>query len=199
MCRQAAVEETSGCLPSFPQQVSLIPPHLQPMRRSRGRGSDSDPCSAGRGQGSPITTSGDRPWARSHMGLLGRGAGQRVSWDWTWWGLGDALEAEGLVPPTGQHPELHLRGSWLRHGGWAVLRQRARGKRDPDPLRTRGSRRLLPPGGLGAAADVGGWGSLLAGGYRVLLGGWLVLLLLAPRQGLRAQQGLHDLDGPHSP
>ena len=40
---------------------------------------------------------------------------------------------------------------------------------------------------------------MLAGGYRVLLGGWLVLLLLGPRQGLRAQQGLHDLDGPHSP
>lgn len=61
------------------------------------------------------------------------------------------------------------------------------------------SRLLFPPGGLGAAANVGGWGRLLAGGYRVLLGGWLVLLLLGPRQGLRAQQGLHDLDDPHGP
>ena len=42
-------------------------------------------------------------------------------------GRGDALEAEGLAPPTGQHPDLHLSGSWLRHGDWAVLRQRARG------------------------------------------------------------------------
>lgn len=128
--RQAAVEETLGRLPSSPQQVSLIPPYLHPVCRGRGWGSDSDPCRGGREQGSPI--------ARSHMGLLGRRAGQRVSWDRTWWGWGDALEAEGLAPPTGQHPDLRLHGSWLRHGGWALLWQRARGKRDPDPLRTCG-------------------------------------------------------------
>ena len=130
MRRQAAVEETLGRLPSFPQQVSLIPPYLHPVCRSRGQGSDSDPCRGGREQGSPI--------ARSHMGLLGRRAGQRVSWDRTWWGWGDALEAEGLASPTGQHPDLRLRGSWLRHGGWALLWQRARGKCDPHPLRTCG-------------------------------------------------------------
>lgn len=34
-----------------------------------------------------------------HMGLLGRGAGQRVSWDWTWWGgWGMPLKQKGWCP-----------------------------------------------------------------------------------------------------
>ena len=70
-----------------PQQVSLIPHPTPTPGAGVGVGaSDLDPCSGGRGQRLLITMSGDEPWARSQTGLLGSGAGQRVSWDGTlWW------------------------------------------------------------------------------------------------------------------
>lgn len=136
MCRQAAVEETRGVFRPFHSRLASSHPtsnqcagarvgvHLRPLQcGQRARSPDYHGLGTDPGPG--------------HMGLLGRGAGQRVSWDslGIHGGVGDALEAEGLVPRTGQHPGAASAAAGRRPGGWAVLRQRARGKRDPDPLR----------------------------------------------------------------
>lgn len=113
---------------SPPQQVSLIPhPTPTPGQELGSEPQTWTPAVGAEGNSSRLPCLGMNPgpghrrasWAvEQARGCPGMG---RCGGRW------DALEAEGLAPPTGQHPDLHLRGSWLRHGGWAVLRQRVRG------------------------------------------------------------------------
>ena len=124
-------------VPSFLLSHSRSASSLSVQELASGA-SSLDPYGGSKREGPPtalITMSWEGAWAKSHMGLLGYPSGQRMPWDGTWLAWVDewALEAKG------QHPNLRLRGSWLRHGGWATsCCRRPETGRDPDPLRTCG-------------------------------------------------------------
>lgn len=129
-------------LPPLPRQGSRIPSYagarirgirLGPLRwEQKGRTSHSPDYSVlGRTLGQ-VTHGPPGPSIRPENAL---------GWDMVSVGgrMGPRSKRAASACPTGQHPNLRLRGSWLRHGGWATpCCRRPEMSRDPDPLRTCG-------------------------------------------------------------
>lgn len=126
-------------LPPLPRQGSRIPSYagarirgirLGPLRwEQKGRTSHSPDYSVlGRTLGQ-VTHGPPGPSIRPENAL---------GWDMVSVGgrMGPRSKRAASACPTGQHPNLRLRGSWLRHGGWATpCCRRPEMSRDPDPLR----------------------------------------------------------------